>query len=140
MNTGSIITRWVALMIQLEKFVGGGVVVWWGGGVVGWLTPTTYIQLAGAGSICCVYKVVCFLNVINNINSCNIDTEFNVAFQLEKNIICDQGQECSKTLTNLLGTVAVSKCTKMTTRPAVAASTRVVGAAPTSLVGVAYYS
>ena len=44
-------TRWVALMIQLEKFVGGGVVVWWGGGVVGWLTPTTYIQLAGAGSI-----------------------------------------------------------------------------------------
>ena len=30
-------------MIQLEKFVGGGV-------VVGWLTPTTYIQLAGAGS------------------------------------------------------------------------------------------
>ena len=29
-------------MIQLEKFVGGGVV---------WLTPTTYIQLAGAGSI-----------------------------------------------------------------------------------------
>ena len=39
-------------MIQLEKFVGGGgVVVWWGGGVVGWwLTPTTYIQLAGAGS------------------------------------------------------------------------------------------
>ena len=39
-------TRWVALMIQLGKFVGGG------GGVVGWwLTPTTYIQLAGAGSI-----------------------------------------------------------------------------------------
>ena len=33
-------------MIQLEKFVGGGVVVV----VVGWLTPTTYIQLAGAGS------------------------------------------------------------------------------------------
>ena len=31
-------------MIQLEKFVGGG-------GVVGWLlTPTTYIQLTGAGS------------------------------------------------------------------------------------------
>ena len=28
-------------MIQLEKFVGG--VVWW-------LTPTTYIQLAGVGS------------------------------------------------------------------------------------------
>jgi len=26
-------TRWVALMIQLEKFVGGGgVVVWWWGG------------------------------------------------------------------------------------------------------------
>ena len=26
---------------------------WWGGGggVGGWLTPTTYIQLAGAGSI-----------------------------------------------------------------------------------------
>ena len=37
-------------MIQLGKFVGGGVVVWWGGGVVGWLTPTTYIQLTGAGS------------------------------------------------------------------------------------------
>ena len=35
-----------ALMIQLVKFVGGGVVVV----VVGWLTPTTYIQLAGAGS------------------------------------------------------------------------------------------
>ena len=35
-------TRWVALMIQLGKFVG----VW----VVWWLTPTTYIQLAGAGS------------------------------------------------------------------------------------------
>ena len=38
-------------MIQLEQqqhreFVGGGVVVWW------WLTPTTYIQLAGAGSKC----------------------------------------------------------------------------------------
>ena len=43
-------TRWAALMIQLGKFVGGGVVAWWGGGVVGWLTPTTYIQLAGAGS------------------------------------------------------------------------------------------
>ena len=38
-----------ALMIQIEKFVGGGVVV-----VVGWLTPTTYIQLAGAGSIFCL--------------------------------------------------------------------------------------
>ena len=41
-------TRWVALMIQLEQqqhreFVFGG---WW----VGWLTPTTYIQLTGAGS------------------------------------------------------------------------------------------
>ena len=36
-------------MIQIEKFVGGGVVV-----VVGWLTPTTYIQLAGAGSIFCL--------------------------------------------------------------------------------------
>ena len=35
-------TRWVSLMIQLGKFVGGG--------VDGWLTPTTYIQLAGAGS------------------------------------------------------------------------------------------
>ena len=35
--------RWVALMIQLGKFVGGGLVVW--------LIPTTYIQLAGAGSI-----------------------------------------------------------------------------------------
>ena len=32
-------------MIQLEKFVGGEVVV-----VMGWLTPTTYIQLTGAGS------------------------------------------------------------------------------------------
>ena len=31
-------------MIQLGKFVGGGVAV------LGWLTPTTYIQLAGAGS------------------------------------------------------------------------------------------
>ena len=43
-------TRWGALMSQLEQqqhveFVGGGVVVGW------WLTPTTYIQLAGAGSI-----------------------------------------------------------------------------------------
>ena len=35
-----VVTRLVALMIQLGKFVGGGV-------VVGWLTPTTYIQLAG---------------------------------------------------------------------------------------------
>ena len=34
-------------MIQLGKVVGGGV----GGGVGGWLTPTTYIHLAGAGSI-----------------------------------------------------------------------------------------
>ena len=25
--------------------------MWWGVGVGGWLTPTTYIQLAGAGSI-----------------------------------------------------------------------------------------
>ena len=38
-------------MIQLEqqqhgKFVGG----WGGGGGGVWLTPTTYIQLAGAGS------------------------------------------------------------------------------------------
>ena len=45
----TILTRWVALMIQLEQqqheeFVCGVV----GGG---WLTPTTYIQLAGAGSI-----------------------------------------------------------------------------------------
>ena len=32
-----------ALMIQVEKFVGG---VGW---VVGWLTPTTYIQIDGAG-------------------------------------------------------------------------------------------
>ena len=47
-------TRWVALMIQLEKFVG-----WWGGCVwwvvvVGkwgvWLTASTFIQLAGDGS------------------------------------------------------------------------------------------
>ena len=37
------ITRWVVLMIQLGKFVGG------------WLTPTTYIQLAGAGSIFYLY-------------------------------------------------------------------------------------
>jgi len=47
-------TRWCALMIQLEKqqhgeFVSGGVVV------VGWLTPTTYIQLAGAGSKVCSF-------------------------------------------------------------------------------------
>ena len=35
-------------MIQLGKFVGGG--VGW------WLTPTTYIQLAGAGSI--IFKVL----------------------------------------------------------------------------------
>ena len=40
------ITRWVALMIQLEQQQHGGFV----GGVVGWLTSTTYIQLAGAGS------------------------------------------------------------------------------------------
>ena len=41
-------TRWVALMIQLEQQQHGEFVVgwWWGG----WLTPTTYIQLAGAGS------------------------------------------------------------------------------------------
>ena len=38
------LTRWVAIMIQLGKSVGGG---WWGR----WLTPTTYIRLAGAGSI-----------------------------------------------------------------------------------------
>ena len=41
------ITRWVALMIQLEQQQHGEFV----GGVVGWwLTPTTYIQLTGAGS------------------------------------------------------------------------------------------
>ena len=42
MNIGDKInkTRWVALMIQLGKLVGG----------VGWLAPTTYIQLTGAGS------------------------------------------------------------------------------------------
>ena len=34
-------------MIQLEQQQHGEFV---GGGVVGWLTPTTYIQLAGAGS------------------------------------------------------------------------------------------
>jgi len=46
-------TKCVALIIQLDvrvrtprarKFVGGV-------GGLGWLTPTTYIQLAGAGSI-----------------------------------------------------------------------------------------
>ena len=42
-----LFTRWVALMIQLEKQQYGEFVC---GGVVGWLTPTTYIQLAGAGS------------------------------------------------------------------------------------------
>ena len=42
-------TRWVALMIQFGKFVGGWGVGWCGG--VGWLTSTTYIQLAGAGSM-----------------------------------------------------------------------------------------
>ena len=53
-------TRWVALMIQLEQqqhgeFVGGVV-------VVGWLTPTTYIQLAGAGSISLFnIKVILFM-------------------------------------------------------------------------------
>ena len=41
-------TRWVALMIQLEQQQHGEFVVVVGG--VGWLTPTTYIQLAGAGS------------------------------------------------------------------------------------------
>ena len=40
------ITRWVALMIQLEQQQHEEFVVGWGG----WLTPTTYIQLAGAGS------------------------------------------------------------------------------------------
>ena len=47
-------TRWVALMIQLEKFVGGwGGCVWWVvvvGGWGGWLTASTFIQLAGDGS------------------------------------------------------------------------------------------
>ena len=32
-------------MIRIEKFVGGW--DWW------WMTPTTYIQLAGAGSTAC---------------------------------------------------------------------------------------
>ena len=45
-NVALKITRWVALMIQHGKFVGG--VEWVGGR---WLTPTTYIQLAGAGSM-----------------------------------------------------------------------------------------
>ena len=40
-------TRWVALMIQLEQQQHGEFVGGWGGW---WLTPTTYIQLAGAGS------------------------------------------------------------------------------------------
>ena len=40
-------TRWVALMIQLEQQQHGEFVC---GVVGGWLTPTTYIQLAGAGS------------------------------------------------------------------------------------------
>ena len=39
-------TRWVALMIQLEQQQHGEFVCGW----VGWLTPTTYIQLTGAGS------------------------------------------------------------------------------------------
>ena len=39
-------------MIQLEQQQHGEFVV---GGVGGWLTPTTYIQLAGAGSIMCIY-------------------------------------------------------------------------------------
>ena len=40
-------------MIQLGKFVGGV-----GGG---WLTPTTYIQLAGAGSIITFVMPICNL-------------------------------------------------------------------------------
>ena len=32
-TNNKLLTRWVALMIQVEKFVGGGgVVVWWWGG------------------------------------------------------------------------------------------------------------
>ena len=46
-------TRWVALMIQLEQQQHEEFVVGWGG----WLTPTTYIQLAGAGSI--IYYFFC---------------------------------------------------------------------------------
>ena len=45
----SNVTTRVALMIQLEQQQHGEFVV--GGGVGGWLTPTTYIQLAGAESI-----------------------------------------------------------------------------------------
>ena len=47
-------------MIQLEKFVGGGgrgVLVGW------WLTPTTYIQLAGAGSTSLLFCLGNFLSV-----------------------------------------------------------------------------
>ena len=46
-----MLTRWVALMIQLEQQQHGEFVGGWVGWVGGWLTPTTYIQLAGAGSI-----------------------------------------------------------------------------------------
>ena len=43
-------TRWVALMIQLEQQQHGEFVVGVGGLGGWWLTPTSYIQLAGAGS------------------------------------------------------------------------------------------
>ena len=50
-------TRWVALMIQLEQQQDEEFVLGWGG----WLIPTTYIQLAGAGSI----KAIINLNFSN---------------------------------------------------------------------------
>ena len=50
-------------MIQLEQQQHGEFVV--GGGVFGWLTPTTYIQLAGAGSIKDIFEVMTFLQNIN---------------------------------------------------------------------------
>ena len=44
-------TRWVALMIQLDMRMRTPHTRTCGSGWGGWLTPTTYIQLAGAGSI-----------------------------------------------------------------------------------------
>ena len=41
------LTRWAALMIQLGKFVGGGVVGWWRGGVA----DTNYLYPARWGWI-----------------------------------------------------------------------------------------
>ena len=46
-------------MIQLEQQQHGEVV---GGG--GWLTPTTYIQLAGAGSILKLDFSATFMNIV----------------------------------------------------------------------------